>query len=256
MLSHEWFASLRDRRVRDRDRLFLAEGLRFLHSAVDNGSEIVALALCPALFPSRSAERFVCSLEVPKRFFSVDRFCSLAVGLEPQGVLVAARQRWQPLVSVEGDLHLVLDGVRTPGNLGTILRTCEAIGVDSVWLVGGEVDVYDPGCVRASMGAIFSQRLVRTSPKAIAGWKRRRACRFIGASLAASVDYREMDASGPVAVVMGSERKGMRLTVEALCDQTIRIPMPGPTDSLNLAVATSLTLYEVWRKRNPLKLAN
>ncbi len=105
------------------------------------------------------------------------------------------------------------------------------------------------------MGAVFSQRLVRTSCRAIEGWNRRHPCSFIGASPTAPKDIRKLSCRGPVALVMGNERSGLRPSQAALCHESVRIPMAGLTDSLNLAVATSIALFELFRERHPIDVA-
>lgn len=247
--------SLHSRSEREQSGLFWAEGHRCLHSAVRAHREVSAIVYCPELLGSRVTwqklnqlrNAGVATLEV-----SAEQFLALSSHKEPQGVGIVARQTWQPLIGLNPgskDLWVVLDNVRTAGNLGTILRTCAAVGAQGVMLIGGEADPHDPACVRASMGAIFSQRLIRTSAKALAGWRKRHPCRIIGASPAARDHYRRANYKGPLLLLMGSERSGLRERQQALCDQLVSLPMVGDVDSLNLAIATGVLLYEAVEQR-------
>ena len=143
----------------------------------------------------------------------------------------------------------MLDTVRSPGNLGAMLRTSEAVGGAGLMLLGDAVDPYDPATVRASMGSLFSQRIIRTTPMEVARWARRPHCLLVGGSPAATTDYQAIDYRAPTVLLLGGERKGLSAAVQALCDVVVRIPMVGQTDSLNLAIAASLLLYEVFNQR-------
>jgi TrmH family RNA methyltransferase len=144
---------------------------------------------------------------------------------------------------------VALHDVQHPGNLGTIVRNNDAIGGDGVILSGLHTDPYHPVAVRGSLGAVFSQRLLRATAEDVAAWARRGECTVIGTSPAGSVDYREADyASKPVLLISGSERIGISEAQAALCDAVVRIPMAGLVESLNLAIATALVQFEVLRQ--------
>jgi RNA methyltransferase, TrmH family len=245
----EHLLPLLEREHRDRMGLFWAEGCRSLFSAVRHDWPIVCTVSCPPLVRSHHVARELKSLArrgVPSVSLSQDEFSQLSRRLEPDGVGVVCEQRWHPLIGQhprQGDTWVALDSVRTPGNLGTIFRTCAATGAQGVMLIGGEADPYEPGTIRASMGAIFSVKLVRTSARALTGWKGRRHVQFVGASPSAQTDYRQAQYRTPLVLMMGSERIGLRDRQVALCDQMVRLPMTNEVDSLNVAVATSVLLY-------------
>jgi TrmH family RNA methyltransferase len=115
--------------------------------------------------------------------------------------------------------------------------------------VGRASDPYDPASVRASMGALFSQRFVRTTAEELFAWTRRHHCLLAGTSPAGAADYRAVSYRPPTVLFMGSERKGLPPEHQARCDAVVRIPMVGSSDSLNLAVATSVMLYEIFNQR-------
>ncbi|MDZ4159028.1 MAG: RNA methyltransferase, partial [Anaerolineaceae bacterium] len=170
----------------------------------------------------------------------------------PQGIAAVARQDWTDLsqVSMEaGAVWVTLDAVQDPGNLGTILRTLDAIGGQGVILLENSADPYDPTAIRASMGAIFNQRLVRTTYAQLALWKKETGIALIGASGAGTEDYHQTIYPPSLALLMGSERQGLKPQHLQLCDHVVRIPMMGTCDSLNLAVATAIVLYEIFNQR-------
>ena len=140
---------------------------------------------------------------------------------------------------------VVLEDVGNPGNLGSILRTCEATGAMGAILLGDTVDPYDPASVRGSMGAVFSQRIVRTSLEVLIQWKHRNGIPMIGTSDAATADYRSATYAPPLLLGLGGEQHGLSKQFMDACDTAVRIPMAGRADSLNLAVAAGVMLYEV-----------
>ncbi|HEX2979947.1 MAG TPA: RNA methyltransferase [Anaerolineaceae bacterium] len=143
---------------------------------------------------------------------------------------------------------VALDSVADPGNLGTILRTNDAVGGAGVILLDHSTDPYDVTAVRASMGAVFSQRLVRASLSEFAAWKQRHSVAVIGTSDAAKMDYHQTHYPSPMVLLMGSEREGLTPQHIAICDLMVAIPMVGRSDSLNLAVATAVVLYEMFNQ--------
>ena len=140
----------------------------------------------------------------------------------------------------------MLGTIHSPGNLGSIIRTSEAVGGAGLICLDQETDPYDPASVRATMGAIFSQEFVRAGPAEFARWKARNGIQVIGTSPGAERTYREVGYSRRAAIFMGSERRGMSDIEARLCDAVVRIPMVGRTDSLNVAVATGVMLYELF----------
>lgn len=140
---------------------------------------------------------------------------------------------------------VVLEDVGNPGNLGSILRTSEAVGVSGVILLGDTADPYDPASVRGSMGAVFTRRVVQTSLEALIEWKRRMGIPMIGTSDAATTNYRTANYIPPILLCFGGEQHGLSDEIMDACETVVRIPMTGRADSLNLAVAAGVMLYEV-----------
>jgi RNA methyltransferase, TrmH family len=160
--------------------------------------------------------------------------------------------RWEPLYRIDpsnGLCWLVVETVQTPGNLGTIIRTCDAVGAAGIIILSRETDPYHPAAVRATMGSLFSQRFVRATLPELIAWKLRHDCMLIGTSPAAPMDYQAARYRPPVLLFMGEEREGLSRDHQALCDAMVKIPMVGGCDSLNLAIATGVMLYEIFNQR-------
>lgn len=173
----------------------------------------------------------------------------LAAKDNPQTVMGVFEQRWaeppQPGNLAADDLWLALEQVRDPGNLGTIMRTVDAVGAKGVILVGSCCDPYSRDAVRATMGSIFAVPIVRMEQPALLALASSWPGDIVGTDLAAIEDFRHVQPRGPTLLVMGSEGPGMSGELRAVCSKLVRIPMAGQLDSLNLAVATALTLYQL-----------
>jgi TrmH family RNA methyltransferase len=177
----------------------------------------------------------------------------LAAKENPQTMLGVFEQAWTPLPKPEGvaadAVWVGLEGVRDPGNLGTIVRTVDAVGASGVVLIGPCVDPYSYEAVRATMGSIFNVPLVRVGPQEALQWVRHWPGDVAGAHLRSKDDFRSAAYREPTLLLMGSEGPGLSPDLSAACTRLVRIPMVGHIDSLNLAVATALMLYEVRRGR-------
>lgn len=247
--------ALRLRKTREQTGLCYVEGIRAVGEAIQAGAELETLVVAPRRLASEfglglvaeAADRGVPVLEV-----TTDVFRSLSDRDGPQGLAAVVRQRWaeiDELAPTAGDRLVALDAIGDPGNLGTIVRTCDASGASGVILLGASTDPYDPAAVRAGMGAIFSTTLVRTTFNHLRAWTRERRTTLVGSSASGAVDYREADYGDPTVLLMGSEREGLSTEQREACDALVRIPMLGRASSLNVAVATGLLLYEVLRHR-------
>ena len=173
----------------------------------------------------------------------------LAAKDNPQTVMGVFEQRWaappQPRALAADDLWLALEEVRDPGNLGTIMRTVDAVGAKGVILVGACCDPYARDAVRATMGSIFAVPVVRTERPEFLALAAAWPGDVVGTHLDAAEDFRHAQPKGPTLLVMGSEGPGMSDELRTACTRLVRIPMAGGLDSLNLAVATALTLYQL-----------
>ena len=259
-LSVAYVRSLRERGARDRTGRFVVEGVRFLVSAVDAGAVVEGLVIAPGLFDSVVGSMLVRRLKaagVPSLQVSAAQFLELSLETEPQGVAAVVRQRWTVLAAHDrrDALWVAVDSVRSPGNLGTLMRTCDAVGARGLIRTSPSVDPYHPTAVRASMGALFTQRLVDADLPSLQTWNRFGELLIVGAAPDGERDFRGITYRRPVLLMLGSERRGLSEAQRAACDVLVRIPMTGTADSLNLAVAASVLLYEIYGQRHPVKRA-
>ncbi|HEU5226160.1 MAG TPA: RNA methyltransferase [Ktedonobacteraceae bacterium] len=249
------FRALLKRSAREQTGLALIEGLRLVTEALRFPDRVRQLIVAPQLLKSPRGQALVrlhITRGVPILFVSPEAFESLSQKDGPQGIAAVIEQRWEPLDQIAlapGSYWVALEAVQDPGNLGTILRSCDATGCQGILLLDDATDPYDPTALRASMGAIFSQRLVKTSFPAFASWKDRHHYAVIGTSDAAPRHYRDIAYPSPVILLMGSERQGLQPEHQACCDFIVHIPMRGSCDSLNVAIATAVVLYEVVDQR-------
>ena len=254
--------ALSQRKKRQETGLFFAEGIRLAGEAVQAGADIETLVVAPELLRSDFGRDTVRRAEqdgVEILHVSADVFQTLSMKDGPQGLGVVVRQRWTPLDEVgpgrDGATPndslgwVVLEEVGSPGNLGSILRTCDAVGAAGVILLGDTADPHDPEAVRGSMGAVFSKQVVRTSLEELVRWKRQFKVQMIGTSDTAPVEYRKIDYTPPVLLCLGGEQHGLSEELVEVCDTVVRIPMAGRADSLNLAVAAGVMLYEVSHRK-------
>jgi len=239
------------RKERERAGLTWAEGIRLVLAALDARAGVETLVVAPELLTSETALDRVATAErggTPVLRVSAGVFQSLSRKDGPQGLGAVLRPRWIQLSDVvvgERGRWLALVEPQDPGNVGTILRTAGAAGVDGVILVGPSADPYDPEALRASTGAAFTVPLARCSWDELAGWARRAGVAMVGAAGRAGDDYRSVRYPGRLVLIMGSEREGLSAAQRDACELLVSIPMAGKVDSLNLAVATGVLLYEI-----------
>src|SRR5262245_31476297 len=248
--------SLHMRKARRETGLFVAEGASLLVTARDAGWKptiLVFLAGSAANGVARDLVRWAEAAGAECLEVSQVVLAKLAAKENPQTMLGVFEQAWKPLPppgSIAADaLWVGLEGVRDPGNLGTIVRTVDAVGASGVVLIGLCVDPYSREAVRATMGSIFNVPLVRAGPQDSLQWLQGWPGDIVGAHLRVSADFRSIAWRRPTLLLMGSEGPGLTPELSATCTRLVRIPMAGRIDSLNLAVATALMLYEVQRER-------
>jgi len=246
------------KKYRDRERAFMAEGLKLVLDALDAGWTIRTLVYSKAgrgnATVEKAAARTVAAgglvLEVSEKVLS-----AVTRRDNPQMVVGVFEQRYLSLKDIRPagrDVWVALDRVRDPGNLGTIIRTVDAVGARGVILVGECTDPFSIETVRATMGSLFSVPLARAEQDAFLAWRKGFAGLMVGTHLKGSVDYRNVDYSGgPVLLLMGNEQQGLPEMLAETCDRLVRIPQAGRADSLNLAVATGVMLYEIRRAALP-----
>jgi len=246
--------ALRQRKARDETGLCLVEGIRPVAEALQSGAELDQLLVAPALLRSAFAHDLVAAQRAagtPVLEVSPEVFASFAQKEGPQGLAAVVRQRFTSLAGLPRDRRpgpVALVEPADPGNLGTIIRTADAAGAAGVIILGPAADPYDPAALRASMGVAFALPLVRTSWEQFVAWKQASGLPLIGTADRASHDFQAVVYPQPAVLLMGSERAGLSPAQQACCDLMVAIPMHGHSDSLNLAVATGVMLYELLRQ--------
>lgn len=239
----------RERRATGR---FLIEGQREVERAVAAAWPLEGLYVCRDLSGGDSAARAVPDLSVTEVSRSV--FQKLSLREHPDGVLAVARERpWalEDLALAQGaaPLLLVLEGLEKPGNLGAVLRTASAAGAAAVLCVDARIDPCNPQTIRASQGAFFVQPTYFVSSDAALDWLAAEGIPCVATSPAAGALYWDADLHGPVALVLGAEATGLTDRWIEAAASTVRLPMQGLMDSLNLSVSAGLMLYEALRQR-------
>jgi TrmH family RNA methyltransferase len=231
---------------RDAEGVFTVEGARHVNEALAAGWQLDTLAFSPRAGedPAIAAAE---KARVPT-FEVTDDLLSRITGRDNTQPLIGIfRQHWTTLEDVKAGLWIALEGVRDPGNLGTIVRTADAVKAEGVLLIGQTCDPWSPEAVRATMGSFARVKLARAFLPALSKWRKEWKGRIIGTHLDTKTDYRKADYSLPLILVMGSEQSGLSPEAVKLCDALVKIPMTGGAESLNLAVSTGIMLYEICR---------
>jgi TrmH family RNA methyltransferase len=249
--------SLRDKKARRAEGLFLAEGLRILAEARDSGQLPEIVAFSPEGARHRLAAEIIAATEAAGGDAietSADILSKMSGKDNPQMLIGAYRQPESSLERVgrtKSPLWIVAQALRDPGNLGTILRTGDAVGAGGLILVDECADPFSVEAVRASMGALFTQQIAQAGWPEFVSWLRSGKGQLVGTSLRASVDYRLPHYEAPTFILVGNEAHGLPAEYEDECDVRVKIPMMGRADSLNAAMAAAVMAYEVLRQRLP-----
>jgi TrmH family RNA methyltransferase len=260
----KYLRSLRLRKNRQREGRFLIEGIRIVDEAITHSAPLETLIYAPELLVSDHARSLVERVEPRQHLIlSGDVFQTLSDRDRPQGIAAVVHVEHQPLTDIlassrleSGQLLVVVAyQLQDPGNLGSIIRTADAAGGTGVIVVGPSTDLYAPQTVRATMGSLFALPVVcLTDEAALFSWFA--ALRAAGMPLlvvASSAHghqvYFDVDCCRPLALLVGSERRGLPLAVRERADVTVRLPMAGRATSLNASAAAAALIYEVVRQR-------
>ncbi|MDJ1185381.1 TrmH family RNA methyltransferase [Roseofilum casamattae] len=246
----------RDRTHRDTQGTFFIEGVRNFIRVADCDLKIETILYSENLLIAPLARKLVRQLRrsgTPTVRVSPEQFRSISQTDRASGIGAIVKQHWLPLESTTpqaGLCWIVLDRIRSPGNFGTLIRTLEAVGGAGFILLDRSVDPFAPDTVRASMGALFHQKFIRTNSRLLQSWIQQHRGRTIGASPEGRQSFHQCHYPQATLLCLGEERKGLSDRQRAICDDLVSIPMVGQADSLNVAVAGSLLIYEVFRSRN------
>lgn len=246
---------LRDRRPRDEAGVFLVEGYRQIRRALDKNVALTEVYFSRDWFLGENEDALLVQAAAAGATLfelSKDAFAKVAYRERPDGLLAVAPQwhrRLDDLKPGAAPFLLVVEAIEKPGNLGTILRSADAAGCDAVIVCDPVTDIFNPNVVRASTGVLFSVPLVVAESREVQAWLRQNGIRTAATTPHTENIYTKTDLTGPLAVIMGSEQYGLSEFWMKNADVLVRIPMAGQADSLNVAMATIITLFEAVRQR-------
>ena len=247
--------NLREKRHRRESGQFLAEGLRILTEARESGRvpRLLFFAGATAIHPL--VVRLIDAVEEAggEAIETTPDILSKLSGKDNPGAVMGVFDEFGPTLEEldrgAAGVWLVAERLRDPGNLGTMLRTGDAVAAGGLILIGECVDPFSVEAVRASMGALFTVPVVRCEWDVFIAWLRKGPGQLVGLSLDATEDYRAAHYEAPTFLLTGNEAQGMPEDYAASCDLLVKIPMLGRADSLNAAVATAVMAYEVLARR-------
>ncbi|MEO6875577.1 MAG: RNA methyltransferase [Opitutaceae bacterium] len=276
---------LRDRRPRDEAGVFLVEGYREIRRALEKKVALTEMYFSPEWFLGENEPALIEQARAAgAQVFELtkDTFAKVAYRERPDGLLAVAPQwrktlddldaifdglgknvgrglsptgladvghKARPTTNAPSPFLLVVEAIEKPGNLGTILRSADAAGCDAVIVCDPVTDIFNPNVVRASTGVLFSVPLVVAESTQVHAWLKERKIRTVATTPAAETLYTSADLRGPLALIMGSEQYGLSEFWLKNADLPVRIPMAGQADSLNVAMATIIALFEAVRQR-------
>lgn len=238
------------RKYREEEGLFVTEGLRHALEAAEAGWEFKTLVieesskdkeLVRKLIGLCQRQKCLC-LEVTPAIME-----SITKRDNAQAVMAVLKQRWASLADVTDGMWIALEEIRDPGNLGTIMRTADAVGARGIILIENTCDPYSLEAIRASMGSFPHVVLARASRAEFSSWAARGGFQIVGTHLKTNHDYRKIAYARPLVLLMGNEQAGLSDEMAKLCTDLVKIPMRGRADSLNVSVATAVMLYEIHR---------
>ncbi|MGK5594286.1 MAG: TrmH family RNA methyltransferase [Parachlamydiaceae bacterium] len=246
-----------ERKEREKTKLFLIEGYRELSRAVQGTQQIKWLFFCRDFFLGENEDQLIQQIsQSGADIFSCSKqvFQKLSYRDRPDGLLAVAIQQHLSLNIFANQLGknpfiIVAEAIEKPGNLGTILRSADASGVDGVIVCDRCTDIHNPNVVRSSVGTLFTVPVIESKSEETITWLKSKNISIVAATPHAKKEYTEVDLGGPVAIVVGTEQIGLTKKWMNQSDIQVRIPMHGIADSLNVATATTLLLYEVLRQR-------
>ena len=246
----------RDRPDRDDSQVVLAEGYRALVRALAGGYHIDEVFVCPEFFPGQEHEEALLE-QLRAQGAKLIRvapaaFTKMAYRDRPEGLLGVGPQCHRTLADLrlsQCPFLLVAEQIEKPGNLGTMMRSSDAVKVDGLVLCDSKTDLYNPNVVRASTGNLFTLPVAEATTAETIPWLKSHGIRILATSPHVDTLYTQVNLAEPVAVVVGAEQYGLTKPWLDEADLVVRLPMLGEADSLNVATATAVMLYEVLRQR-------
>jgi TrmH family RNA methyltransferase len=238
-------------RERRKQGLFIVEGKKEIRMALDAGYKIGNLFFCEDIIPASELNSLGANekLIVP---VSREVFDKIAIRENSGGVLAVAEQKAHRLEQIrlsKNPLLVILEAVEKPGNLGAILRTADAVGVDAVVICDPQTDFYNPNVIRSSIGCVFTTQIASATSEETIDWLNKNNIAIYCTYLKASKPYHELDFTGAAAIVMGTESTGLSEQWVEKSNANIIIPMMGKIDSMNVSTAAAVVVFEARRQR-------
>jgi TrmH family RNA methyltransferase len=249
------WAALKQKKYREQTGLYLAEGLRLVEDAIKAGAPIQEVLISGDIGSGKFDPIINGAASLGATLYEVSEAVleHVADTKTPQGVIAVVRK-------YEGDaeafvknkknpLYLVLDGIQDPGNLGTMIRTADAVGATGVLIGKTCVDLYNPKVVRGTMASLYHLPVFQVDLGKVLPKLKEMGVRVVGTAVEAETDVFQVNLTGAVALVIGSEAHGLSSEIAGLVEESIKLPMPGKAESLNAAIAASVMMYEALRQR-------
>jgi RNA methyltransferase, TrmH family len=252
--------NLRDKKERDEKKLFLVEGYKEISRALDAGVVVNSLFFCEELFLKNNEWPLIQKIkEKGSELFRIPKFLfeKIAYRERPDGLLVIAVQKRKTLLDLKEIIKrsknpflVIAEHIEKPGNLGTILRSSDGVGVDAVVICDPCTDIFNPNVVRASIGSLFTQPVIEADSLEVIKVLKENQIKIVATTPNCHHLYHEENLKGPLAVIVGTEQYGLSQSWLESSDIKVKIPMKGVADSLNVGAATTIILYEALRQRS------
>jgi len=239
-------------KARKQSETFLIEGIREIELAIKGKYEIETLLFVPEITSDLQISKFS-NFQIETIEISKEVYQKLAYRDTTEGVIAVAKTKSHQLSDLqlpENPLILVMESIEKPGNIGAMLRTCDAAKVDAVIIANPKTDLYNPNMVRSSVGCLFTNQIATASTEETIDFLQQNNINFYSATLQNSTSYHTQNFTKPTALVVGTEATGLTLAWREKATQNIIIPMQGEIDSMNVSVAAAILLFEAKRQRD------
>jgi TrmH family RNA methyltransferase len=239
-------------KARKQSGTFLIEGIREIELAIKGNYELETILICPEL-TDLSNNLIIQKSNNPIIEISKEVYQKLAYRDTTEGIIAVAKTKSHQLSDLklpENPLILVMESIEKPGNIGAMLRTCDAAKVDAVIIANPKTDLYNPNMVRSSVGCLFTNQIATASTEETIDFLQQNNINFYSATLQNSTSYHTQNFTKPTALVVGTEATGLTEPWREKATQNIIIPMQGEIDSMNVSVAAAILLFEAKRQRD------
>mgnify|MGYP000586538267 CR=1 FL=1 len=241
-------------RIRKKTQTFLIEGLREINLAIKGNYEIQTILVVASIIKAEEIEDLIHKSNSEIIEISKEVYKKLALRDSTEGILAVAKSKDTSLKSIQlhtkNPLILIAEAPEKPGNIGALLRTADAAGVDAVFIANPKTDIYNPNIIRSSVGCVFTTNLATGTTSEIISFLKENNINIYGAALTASIEYQTVNYKLPTAIVVGTEATGLSDEWLQNTTQNIIIPMRGAIDSMNVSVSAAILIFEAVRQRN------